>query len=252
MKFAANLSYLWPELPYLDRFDAAAEAGFEGVEVLFPYDVPAKDTQRALMRTGLSLVLIAAPPPNYTGGMRGFAAVPEAEDRFRYDLRRALRYCDALRVPVVHVMCGVATGADARATLVANLRAASEITPAGITITIQPVNGGDMQGYFLDSYDLAAEILQEVGAENVGLQFDSYEAHLMHGDAAAIFDQHRALIRHVQIADAPGRGQPGAGQIAFDALFAGLERAGYEGWVSAKYTPDGATEDTLGWLADLR
>lgn len=248
MKFAANLSYLWQELPYLDRFEAAAEAGFDGVEVLFPYDMPAKETQRALMRSGLPLVLIAAPPPNYTGGGRGFAAVPGSEGRFRYDLRRALRYCDALRVPMLQVLTGVAEGDAARRTLVQNMRWASEALPQNVLLTLQPVNADDTPGCFLDNYDLAADVVREIDAANVGLQFDSYEAQVIHGDAPGVFEKHRALIRHVQMADAPGRGGPGSGSIDFDALFAVCRTTAYEGWISANYTPASQTEGTLAWI----
>lgn len=252
MKYAANLSYLWPELPYLDRFEAAAEAGFDGVEVMFPYDMPAKDTQRALMRAGLPLVLIAAPPTNYTGGVRGFAAVPGREDRFRYDLKRALRYCQALRVPMLQVLTGVAQGDEAYSTLVENLRWASDTLPNDVLLTLQPVNPCDTPGYFLNNYDLAAQVVQDVGAENVGLQFDSYEAQAIHGEVLEVFAKHRALIRDVQIANAPSRSEPGSVSIDFKALFDLFRDNAYDGWVSAKYTSALRTEETLAWMVHAR
>ncbi|MDW3223790.1 MAG: TIM barrel protein [Paracoccaceae bacterium] len=251
-KIAANLSHLWPEIPYLDRFDAAAEAGFEGVEVLFPYDMPAKDTQRALLKSGLPMVLINAPPPNYTGGARGFAAVPELDDRFRFDLRRALRYCEALRVPMLHVMTGAAEGTEARETLIANLRWASEQVPENMTLLLEPLNTVSMPGYYLNDYELAADILNELGISNIALQFDTFHAQTIHGDALEVYEKHKLLVRHIQIGDAPDRTTPGQGDVNFNAFFDRLKADGYAGWVSAEYTPGPQTEDSLSWLHALR
>ena len=170
---AANLSLLWSELPYLDRFDAAAEAGFGAVEVLFPYDMPAKETQRALLRNGLNLALINAPPPNYTGGQPGFAAIPGGEARFAHDMRRVWRYVDALRPKMVHVMAGEAKGAAATETFVANLRNAAAEAPPGVTLMIVE----------FDSAESAAENdekagTQEAAAENSdGTTFRNLDVH---------------------------------------------------------------------------
>ncbi len=248
MKPAANLSHLWPELPYLDRFDAAQKAGFTAVEVLSPYDVPAKDTRRALLRAGLQMVLINAPPPNYTGGARGFAAVAGAEARFAHDMRRACRFAQELRVPMIHVLTGVAQGAEAQARVIANLRSAAQSAPAGITLTLEPLCPEAQPGWFLDDYARAAEIIAAVDAPNVALQFDSYHAQMIHGDAVAVYERYRDIIAHVQIGDAPMRRAPGKGSVDFKALFAAMRRAGYEGWVAGEYTPGGATEATLGWM----
>ncbi|MGZ2255800.1 TIM barrel protein [Roseobacter sp. A03A-229] len=246
MKFAANLSALWPELPYLDRFDAAAEAGFDGADVMFPYEMPAKETQRALMRAGLQMVRIAAPPPNYTGGARGFAAVPEVADRFSYDLRRAVRYCGALRTPVLQLLAGAAGGDAARQTLVQNLKAAAAAAPDGLLITISPANATDLPGSFLNGYDQAAAILQEVGASNVGLQFDSYEAEVLHGDAVEVLEAHAKLIRHVQISDPPD------GAARLEALATGLMDIAYDGWVSVGYARAAPPEEHREHLQRLR
>ncbi len=251
MKAAANLSHLWPELPYLDRFEAASQAGFTGVEVLFPYEFPAKDTQRALMRNGLRLVLINAPPPNYTGGKRGFAAVTGDEDRFSYDMRRALRYAKELRVPIVHVMAGEAAGPQAKETMISNLKAAILSAPDDIILTIEPLCPQAQPGYFLNDFELAAEIISAVGAPNLKLQFDSYHAQMIHGDAVAVYRQYRDLIAHVQIGDAPSRGAPGSGNVDFPDLFATLRSEGYSGWVSGEYTPGPSTEITLDWMNQL-
>ena len=249
LRFAANLSLLWPELPYLDRFDAAAQAGFSGVEVLFPYETPAKETQDALRAGALQMVLINAPPPNYTGGNeRGFAAVPEAADRFRYDMRRAFRYADALGVQVLHIMAGKAQGPAAHRTFVDNLRYASQTAPAGLTLTIEPLNQGDQPGYFLSDFDLAAEVVEEVDAPNLGLQYDCYHADRIHGDPLAVFERTFPFIRHIQVGDGPNRTAPGTGHIDFNALFAAIEASGYDGWVSAEYHPQTRTDAELGWM----
>ena len=188
MKPVANLSHLWPELPYLDRFDAASAAGFTGVEVLFPYDVAAKETQRALTRGGLQMMLINAPPPNYTGGARGFPAVPGGEARFAHDMRRAFRYAEALRVPMIHVMSGYATGPAAKDAMITNLRQAVQDAPAGLTLLLEPLCPESQPEYFLNDYALAAEIIAAVDAPNLRLQFDSYHAQMIHGDAVKVFN----------------------------------------------------------------
>ncbi|MEL6450348.1 MAG: TIM barrel protein [Pseudomonadota bacterium] len=247
-RFAANLTHLWAELPYLDRFDAAAEAGFKAVEVLFPYDVPAPETQKALRRNGLSMVLLNAPGPNYTGGARGFAATPGGEARFDYDLRRAVRYAQALGAGIIHVMSGDGAGDAARTTLIDNLRRACAAVPEGITLTLEPLNQEAMPGYFMSSFDRAAEVIEAVDAPNLGLQFDSYHAQVITGDALGTFHAMLPLIRHIQIGDAPKRTAPGTGTVDFPALFAAIDASGYDGWVSAEYTPKGRTETGLGWM----
>ncbi|MEL7133089.1 MAG: TIM barrel protein [Pseudomonadota bacterium] len=247
-RFAANLTYLWAELPYLDRFDAAADAGFLAVEVQQPYDVPVPETQTALNKNGLQFILLNAPGPNYTGGARGFAAVPGGAARFDYDMRRAVRYAQALGARVIHVMSGDARGAEAKATFIDNLRRASETLPHELTLAIEPLCAAAQPDYFLNSFDLAAEVIEAVGASNVGLQFDSYHAQEISGDALGTFHAMAPLIRHIQIGDAPGRGAPGTGGIDFDALFAAIDASGYSGWVGAEYRTDGRSDRTLGWM----
>ena len=252
LRFAANLSHLWAELPFLDRFDAAAEAGFKAVEVLQPYDDPVPEIQAALARNELQMLLLNAPGPNYAGGDRGFAATPGGEARFDYDIRRAVRYAQALGATMIHVMSGVAEGAVAHATLVDNLKRSADTLPEGLILTLEPLNRRDNPGYFLCRYDLAAEILHEVGADNVGLQYDSYHAQLITGDALTCLQDYASLIRHVQIGDAPHRTAPGTGEIDFAALFETLENLGYQGWISAEYTPGDRTETSLGWLKPVQ
>ncbi len=248
LKFAANLSLLWAELPYLDRFAAAADAGFEAVEILFPYDLAASRTQRALIANGLELILMNGPPPNYTGGARGFAAVPGGEERFKYDMRRAFRYVDVLKPKFLHVMAGEAEGESAKDTIIRNLKWASEAAPKGLTLTVEPLNPKAMPGYFLNDYVQAADILDAVGAPNVGLQYDSYHAQMIHGDAVAIFEAYKRRIAHVQIGDTPDRGPPGSGEVDFVTLFASIAASNYKGWISAEYLPGTRTEETLDWM----
>ncbi|WP_375688325.1 hydroxypyruvate isomerase family protein [Pseudooceanicola sp. LIPI14-2-Ac024] len=247
IRFAANISFLFKDLPIADRILAAAEAGFDGVEVLFPYDVPVPDLTRALALTGLPMVLINAPPPNYTGGARGFAAVPGGEQRFQYDFRRVLRYAEALKPRCLHVMAGNADGAEARDTFVANLRAAAQAAP-DLLLTIEPINQEDMPGYFLSDYGLAAEILDAVAMPNVALQFDAYHAQKITGDAMAAWAEHGARARHIQVAGLPDRHEPVAGPFDYPAFFDRVAADGYDGFVSAEYHPAGDTAAGLGWL----
>jgi hydroxypyruvate isomerase len=241
-RFCANLTRLFTELPFLDRFGAAKAAGFEAVEVLFPYDDPVPDILDRLDRTGLPLALINCPPPNYTGGPRGFAAVPGAEDRFRTDFRRAARYAATLGAHHLHVMAGAADGPEARATLIANLRWAASAAPK-LSLTIEPINRHDMPGYYLADYGLALDVLREVGAPNLHLQFDSYHAQRITGDVMGTWDLVRPHVVHVQVAGYGTRHEPDD-----PAFLAGLDADGYGGWVSGEYIPKGRTEDGLGWM----
>lgn len=246
-RFAANLTLLWPELPFLDRFEAAAAMGFKAVEILFPYDIAAKEIKRALLTHDLELILMNAPPPNYTGGQRGFAAIPGGEARFEHDIKRALRYADVLNVRMLHVMSGVGAGDASFATFVRNLQWAADFAP-NRQFMIEPLNTGDQPGYFLCDYDLAAEVLEAVDRSNVRLQYDTYHAHQITGDAHAVWTKHGSLAAHVQIGNPPDRSDPVQGLVDFKAFFAQLDEDGYAGWVSAEYTPKGPTEDGLGWM----
>lgn len=250
-KFAANISLLFSELPYLDRFSAAASAGFGAVEVLAPYEVAAKETQRALLANALELVLINAPPPNYTGGTPGYAAIPGGGDRFQRDIRRVLRYAEVLKPQKIHVMAGYEKGPEARDTFVRNLQWAADFAPQQ-QFTIEPLNSGDQPGYFLDDYNLAAEVLDEVARPNAGLQYDAYHAQMIHGDALAVWEAFGSRAAHVQIGAAPARSEPGTGPVDFPLLFAAIDASGYDGWVSAEYTPSTQrTEDSLTWMRQL-
>lgn len=246
-RFAANLSFLFQDVPFMDRFAAAGAAGFEGVEVLFPYDVSAVEMQDRILASGLTLVMFNTPPPNWAGGDRGFAAIPGGEDRFRRDFDRALRYAGVLKPRHIHIMAGRAEGPAARACYVANLRWAAARAP-GQSLTVEPINPIDMPGYYLNDYELAAEILDEVAAPNLRLQFDAYHAQQITGDALSVWDRYGGRAAHIQIAGFPGRGEPLGGDIDYPAFFARLDAAGYAGWVSGEYNPGGDTRAGLAWM----
>ncbi|MEX0348911.1 MAG: hydroxypyruvate isomerase family protein [Paracoccaceae bacterium] len=247
-RFAANISHLFQELPYAERFRAAAQVGFEGVEVLYPYEHPAKETHRGLLANGLDFVLINAPPPNYTGGTPGYAAIPGGEGRFQTDMRRTLRFAKELKPGLIHVMAGYDAGPGAFETFVQNLQWLADQAPSQ-RFTIEPLNPVAQPGYFLNDYQLAAEVLSAVARPNIGLQYDSYHAQMIHGDAAEIWERFGTTAFHAQIGAAPDRSEPAAGPIDFPALLAAIDDSGYAGWVSAEYTPSRPdTADTLDWM----
>jgi len=246
-RFCANLTLLFNEHPLLERPAAAAAAGFDAVEILFPYDENGADLKRALDGAGMPLALINAPPPNYAGGSRGFAAIPGGEERFRHDFRRALRYASVLSARHIHIMAGTAEGPEAADTMVRNLDWAAAQAPEQ-SLTIEPINPHDMPGYFLDDFSVALALLDEVGAPNLHLQFDAYHAHRITGDVPGTWTAVRDHVAHVQIAGHPGRSEPVGGEIDYPAFFALLDADSYDGWVSGEYTPAGRTEDGLGWL----
>ncbi len=246
-KFCANLSWLFTELPFMERFKAAKEAGFDAVEVLFPYDCPAQEMRDQLVWNDLAFVLMNCPPPNAAGGAQGFAAIPGLEDRFRRDFERTLRYARVLKPRHIHIMAGAAEGPEAKATFTENLRWAATRAPKQ-SLTIEPINRTDMPGYFLTDYDIAARVLDAVGAANLALQFDAYHAHRITGDVMGAWATHGARAAHIQVAGFPGRNEPLGGKIDYPSFFARLDSDGYKGWVSGEYAPAGATEAGLGWM----
>lgn len=247
--FCANLTLLFTELPLLERPAAARAAGFEAVEILFPYDENAAELGIALARAKLPLALINCPPPNYADpdGPRGFAAVPGEEARFQRAFRRTVRYAGALGAQHIHIMAGVATGNGARAVFVDNLRWAAAQAPKQ-SLTIEPINGHDMPGYFLDNFELAISVLDEVGASNLGLQFDAYHAARMGLDVYETWGGVKSRVTHVQIGSVPDRHEPNQGEFDYQPFFKRLDKEKYKGWVSAEYNPMGRTEDGLDWL----
>ncbi|MEL7178348.1 MAG: TIM barrel protein [Pseudomonadota bacterium] len=247
-KFCANLTWLFTELPFIERFAAAKEAGFDAVEVLFPYDVNAQDIVAELARHDLQMVLINCPPPNYTGGPQGFAAVPGVEDRFKTDFKRALRYAKTLGATHLHIMSGVAEGAEAKRTFVNNLRWAAKEAPEQ-SLTIEPINHETMPGYFLNDFDLGREVVTTINERNLRLQFDTFHAAKITGEVMGTWAKMRDVTAHVQVAQMPDRDEPGPGAIDYVAFFADLDAQGYHGWVAGEYKPRADTIDGLAWIA---
>ena len=256
-RFAANLSLLFTECAPLDRFKAARAAGFQGCELLFPYDHAAADLAQAAEAAALPVVLINTPGGNWAGRERGVAAIRGCEARFRDEFDQALAMAGALGAGLLHVLAGVLTGlaegAAARATYVDNLRwaaaQAATCNPA-LRLTIEPINGHDMPGYFLQDFAEAQAILAEIAAPNLGLQFDAYHAQRITGDARAAWDDLEMMPLHVQVAGVPGRHEPQSGEIDYPAFFTQLETRGYAGWVSGEYHPKRSTTEGLGWLRE--
>lgn len=246
-KFCANLTWLFTELPLIDRVAAAANAGFEGVEILFPYDANAQELRDACVMNGVKMVLINCPPPNYTGGEQGWAAVPELQTRFRKDFTRALRFAQVLNTEFLHIMSGVADGPEAEACFVDNLAwACAEARKQKITVEV--INRTTMPGYFLHDYDQAARILEAVDAPNLHLQFDTFHAHQITGDVTATWEAHGASAAHIQVGNGDDRHEPGAEPFDHPAFFEMLDAIGYKGWVSGEYKPRATTEEGLGWI----
>ncbi len=253
-KFAANLTMLFNEVPFLDRFERAAKAGFDAVEFLFPYAWPAAEIRSRLEANGLKLVLHNLPAGDWDKGERGIACHPARAGEFRAGVAKAIEYAGALGVNQVNCLAGKAPeGIDdkiLRETLVGNLRfAAGELKKAGVKLLIEPINTWDIPGFYLCRTAQALAIIGEVGSDNLFVQYDIYHAQRMEGELAATSSRHLARIAHVQIADNPGRNEPGTGEINCEFLFAHLDRIGYGGYVGCEYKPAAGTEAGLGWLA---
>jgi len=256
-RFAANLTMLFTELPFLDRFEAARAAGFDAVEFLFPYAFPVQEIKARLDDNGLQLVLHNLPAGDWDAGERGIACLPDRVDEFRRGVAKAIDYATALGAPRVNALAGKAPAGVApealRRTFVDNLRfAAGELKAAGIRLVMEPINGYDIPGFYLQRTDQALEVLDEVGSDNLFVQYDIYHAQRTEGELAATLSKHLARIDHVQLADNPGRNEPGTGEINYDFLFAHLDRIGYKGHVGCEYKPASSTEAGLGWLAAAR
>jgi len=255
-KFAANLTMLFNEVPFLDRFERAAAAGFEAVEFLFPYAFAAADIKSRLDAHGLKLVLHNLPAGNWDAGERGIACLPDRVDEFREGVARAIQYATTLGVGQLNCLAGKvpmgASDATLRQTFVANLRyAAAEFKKAGLKLLIEPINTYDIPGFYLNRTAQAVSILDEVGADNAFVQYDIYHAQRMEGELAATAQKHLNRIAHIQLADNPGRNEPGSGEINYAFLFAHLDRIGYKGWIGCEYKPATTTEAGLGWRQKL-
>jgi hydroxypyruvate isomerase len=255
-KFAANLTMLFNEHAFLDRFEAAAKAGFKAVEFLFPYAWPVAELQQRLKQHGLQLVLHNLPAGDWDAGDRGLACDPQRVDEFRAGVARGIEYGTALGVPHLNCLAGkVPAGVDEaalRRTFVANLRfAAAELKKAKLNLLIEPINRFDIPGFYLNTTAQALSVLDEVGAGNAYVQYDIYHAQRMEGELANTLSAQLARIGHVQLADNPGRHEPGSGEINYAFLFKHLDRIGYKGWVGCEYKPAARTEDGLGWMQAL-
>jgi hydroxypyruvate isomerase len=248
-RFAANLTMLFTEVHSLQRPELAAQAGFDGAEILFPYDHPVSTWEKAL--GGLPLALINTPPGDWVAGDRGFAALPGEERRFRDGFLRAADVASRLGAGRIHVMAGVAKGPLAEQTYRENLAWACTQAP-GQRLTIEPINPDDMPGYFLNDFDQAARILEDLALPQIGLQFDVWHAARIHGQASAVWAAHRGRVSHVQIGGFPHRNEPGGGGFDLPALCAELDAIGGDIWVGAEYRPARATVHGLMWLHALK
>lgn len=266
-KFAANLSFLYPELDFLDRFEAAARDGFRAVEYLFPYPYEARELAARLKGNALQQVLFNAPPGDWDHGERGLACLPGREREFREAMTRAIVYAQALQCPRVHVVAGLApAGADRallRRTYVANLGwAAKEAAREGLDVLIEPINTRDIPGFFLNRQDEAHAVIQEVAAPNLKVQFDLYHCQIVEGDVATKIRQYlpTGRVGHFQVAGVPQRHEPDVGELNYAYLFDVIDemstQCGWDGWIGCEYRPSrattGGTSAGLGWFARWR
>jgi hydroxypyruvate isomerase len=251
-KFCANIGFLFPELPFLDRFAASARAGFTSVEYASPYEYPAADLRSRLNNNGLTQVLINSPAGNRAAGERGFACLPGRQSDFRDGLLQALDYAVALDCKLIHVMAGVPP-ADlpydtAMALYAANLGWAGEhALGAGVKLVIEPLNPRDAPGYLLNTQEQGAAIVAAVGRDRLGLQFDLYHCQTAQGDVTMRLAKLLPFVDHMQLADVPGRHEPGTGEIGWDFVFRRIDELGYAGWVGCEYNPAGDTLAGLAW-----
>ena len=253
-RLAANLSMMFNEVPFLERFTAARKAGFEGVEFLFPYEFPAAELRSRIVGEGLTQVLFNMPPGNWAAGERGLAALPGRQSEFREGVKRALDYAATLECRRVHCMAGIVP-ADVSLTTAAALYAANlswateQARPAGVKLMIEPINHRDMPGYFLNTQAQGAAIVEAIGKDRLGLQFDVYHVQITEGDITKRMEQFMPVIDHMQIADVPARNEPGTGEIGWEFVFRRIDELGYMGWVGCEYRPVGDTVAGLGWRA---
>jgi hydroxypyruvate isomerase len=253
-RIAANLTMLFNEVPFLDRFEAAARAGFNAVEYLFPYEYKAADLRTRLDAHGLKQVLHNLPPGDWGKGERGIGCHPDRVGEFRDGVGRAIEYAGALGCPQVNCLAGIAPKdvppAKLRATFVDNLRYAAErLGSAGIKLLIEPINYYDIPGFYLNRTAQAIDLIAEVGSDNLYVQYDIYHAQRMEGELANTIKANLPRIAHMQLADNPGRNEPGTGEINYRFLFGWLDSIGYDGWIGCEYKPKATTEAGLGWRA---
>ena len=253
-RLAANLTMLFNEVDFPDRFEAASRAGFVGVEYLFPYAYDKDMLAEKLHGNGLTQALHNLPAGDWDAGERGIACLPDRVGEFQDGVGAAIEYASALGCTQINCLAGVPPeGADddtLRETLVGNLRfAASKLKDAGIALLVEPINTRDIPGFYLTRTAQALSVIDEVGSDNLWLQYDVYHMQIMEGDLVQTIETNLSAIRHVQIADNPGRNEPGTGEINYDFVLAELDRLGYAGWVGCEYKPLTTTEEGLGWAA---
>ncbi|WP_443191692.1 2-oxo-tetronate isomerase [Pseudomonas indica] len=256
-RFAANLSMLFNDVPFLERFGRAAAAGFKGVEYLFPYEYAPAELAERLQTHGLAQVLFNLPPGDFAAGERGLVALPGRESEFRESVDRAIEYARALGCPRLHAMAGLVTDESQRPrmreTYLENLRySARRLAEHGLTLLIEPINTRSIPGYFINRQAEAHAILAELGEPNLRVQLDFFHAQIMEGDLTATFKRFQAGVGHIQIAGVPDRHEPDTGEVNYPYLFRLLDEAGYDGWIGCEYNPRGLTEDGLGWFVPWR
>lgn len=256
-RFAANLSMLYPQHDFLDRFAAAAADGFEAVEYLFPYDYPAEMLKQRLVENNLVQALFNAPPGDWAAGERGIASLPGREAEFREGIQQALAYAAVLGNDRIHVMAGLLPSESLRArhqaVYEANLvYAAAEAAKVGVTVLIEPINTRDMPGFFLNRQDQAQAIAKAIGASNLKVQFDFYHCQIVEGDVSSTLRRDFAGIGHIQIASVPERHEPNLGELNYPNLFELIDQLGYTGWVGCEYRPKGDTSEGLAWLREWK
>ena len=255
-KFAANLTMLFNEVPFMERFEKAAQNGFEAVEFLFPYAFAAEEIKAKLTANRLTLVLHNLPAGDWDAGERGIACHPNRVEEFRAGVPKAIHYATALGVGQVNCLAGkIPEGVScdqAHKTFVENLKfAAGELKKAGIKLLIEPINTFDIPGFFLSGTNQALKVIDEVGSDNLFVQYDIYHMQRMEGELAATMQKNLGKIAHLQLADNPGRNEPGTGEINYRFLFEFIDKIGYKGWIGCEYKPAGATEAGLGWRKAL-
>jgi hydroxypyruvate isomerase len=253
MRLAANIALLFTELETLARIPAAREAGFQGIELLFPYDLDPAAVRRAAQTERMPIVQINSPPGNQAAGEMGFASIPGREREFQESITMALAFLADLGCSQLHVLAGAPPGdvpaEEARAVYVRNLQWAADLAARqNVRLMIEPLNNRDAPGYALSTLAQGAEVLQQVGRANVGLQFDVYHCQIMGGDLTFRLKQFASHIRHVQISGPPERNEPDCGEVNIVHVLSTLAAIGYDGWVSAEYRPSAGTREGLGWM----
>ena len=255
-QFAANLTMLFNEYPFMERFEQAAKSGFKAVEFLFPYAYSAHEIRQQLDKNNLRLVLHNFPPGDWDEGERGIACLPDRVEEFQAGVSKAIEYAKALSVNQLNCLAGIAPeGVELgllRKTFIANLKyAAAELKKTNIKLLIEPINTFDIPGFYLSKTEQALDILNEVGSDNLYIQYDIYHAQRMEGELSKTLEKNITKIAHIQLADNPGRHEPGTGEINYAYLFKLIDKIGYAGWIGCEYKPSNQTESGLGWIKAL-